>query len=66
VQEAPRTGGFGAELIAQLTEKAIFSLQAPIERVTGYDTIFPLYKLENHYLPNENKVKAALQKVMAQ
>ena len=66
VHEAPRTGGFGAELVAQLTEKAIFHLQAPIERVTGYDTIFPLSKLEQQYLPNENKIQAALQKVMAQ
>ena len=64
VQEAPRTGGLSAEITAEILDKAITYLQAPVERVTGYDTIFPLYKLEQQYLPDEGKIKAALQKVM--
>jgi pyruvate dehydrogenase E1 component beta subunit len=63
VHEAPRFCGFGAELAAILAEKAFFSLKAPIQRVTGYDTPFP-YALENAYLPNAERIvhaaKAAL------
>lgn len=64
VHEAPRTGGFGAELAAQVAEKAILNLRAPIERVTGYDTIMPLYKLENYYLPDTAKIIQATNRVM--
>src|SRR3989344_561539 len=56
VHEAPRTAGLGAEIVAQINEKALLDLQAPVERVTGYDTIFPLAKLENYYLPDVKKV----------
>jgi len=66
VHEAPRTGGLGAEIIAEIMDKAIFNLQVPVQRVTGYDTVFPLFKLEKQYLPDEGKVEIALQKVMAQ
>lgn len=64
VHEAPRTSGFGAELAAQIAEKAILNLRAPIERVTGYDTIMPLYKLENYYLPDTAKIAQAANRVM--
>lgn len=50
VHEAPRTCGFGAELVAELTERAFLHLSAPPRRVTGFDTPFP-YTLENEYLP---------------
>src|SRR3989344_143324 len=53
VHEAPRTAGFGAELIALINEKAFYNLKSQPVRVTGYDTIMPLPKLENYYLPNE-------------
>ena len=66
VHEAPKTGGLGAEITAEIMDKAILHLQAPVARVTGYDTVFPLYKLEQQYLPDEGKVKLALQKLMAQ
>ena len=46
VHEATRTGGFGAEIAALLAERGLMSLLAPIERVTGYDTIVPLHRLE--------------------
>lgn len=65
VHEAPRTGGFGAEIVAQINEKALFSLAAPIERVTGYDTVFPLSKMENYYLPNIKRIYKAVQKVVS-
>ncbi|MCI0618763.1 alpha-ketoacid dehydrogenase subunit beta, partial [bacterium] len=50
VHEAPKTAGFGAEVIAQINEKAFLNLQAPPVRVTGFDTPFP-YTLEHEYLP---------------
>ena len=52
IHEAARTGGFGAEIAAQIGERGLLSLQAPIERVTGYDTVMPLYRLEKAYLPD--------------
>jgi pyruvate dehydrogenase E1 component beta subunit len=55
VHEAPRFCGFGAELAALIAEKALFSLQAPIARVTGYDTPFP-YALEHLYLPTADRI----------
>jgi len=55
VHEAARFCGFGAELAALLAEKALYSLKAPIVRVTGFDTPFP-YALENVYLPNAGRV----------
>jgi 2-oxoisovalerate dehydrogenase E1 component beta subunit len=58
VHEAARFCGFGAELAAILAEKALYSLKAPVARVTGYDTPFP-YALEGVYLPNAEKVEAA-------
>ncbi len=56
VHEAPRSGGFGAEVSAQLMERAILHLQAPVRRVTGFDTIPPLSKLEDYYQPDADRV----------
>ncbi len=64
LHEAPRTCGFGAELAALVAEQALTSLQAPVLRVTGYDTPFP-YTLEHAYLPDAQRVSRALQHVMA-
>lgn len=61
--EAPKVGGFGGELAAQVSERAIDSLQAPILRVGGYDTPFP-YSLETQYLPSPNRVFKALKNVV--
>jgi pyruvate dehydrogenase E1 component beta subunit len=63
VHEAPRTSGFGAEISAQISERAIEYLKGPILRVTGYDTPFP-YTLEEYYLPNVPKVLKAIEKLM--
>ena len=63
VHEAPRTCGFGAELIASIQERAIEYLEAPIIRVTGADTPFP-YSLEHEYLPTADRVINAIRKTL--
>jgi pyruvate dehydrogenase E1 component beta subunit len=56
VHEAPRTCGFGAEISAQLMERAVLHLKAPVERITGFDTVPPLAKLEDYYQPDVETV----------
>jgi pyruvate dehydrogenase E1 component beta subunit len=65
VHEAPKTCGLGAEIIALINEKALLSLQAPIERVTGFDIPVPLMKSEHYYLPNPERIVSAVKKVMS-
>jgi pyruvate dehydrogenase E1 component beta subunit len=62
--EAARTGGVGADISAQLAEQGMMFLKAPIQRVTGYDTIVPYARLEKLYLPSEKNILAAVQTVM--
>jgi len=62
--EAPPTCGVGAEIIARINEKALLSLQAPVVRVTGFDTVMPLMKLENHFLPGPERIMRGIRKVM--
>jgi 2-oxoisovalerate dehydrogenase E1 component beta subunit len=64
VHEAPRTCGFGAELAATIQERALLHLEAPILRVTGFDTPFP-YTLEPEYLPDKDRILDAIEKVTA-
>ena len=64
VHEAPPTCGVGAEIIARINEKALLSLQAPVVRVTGFDVIVPLMKLENHYLPGPERILRGMKKAM--
>lgn len=64
VHEAPRQGGFAAELIALINEHALLSLEAPVARVCGFDTPMPLYALENHYLPNPGRVRKAIEETV--
>jgi len=64
LHEAPRTCGYGAELAALIAEQALTSLQAPVLRVTGYDTPFP-FTLEHSYLPDAPRVMRALEHVMS-
>ena len=63
VHEAPKTCGFGAEISAALNERALLYLQAPILRVTGFDTPFP-YTFEEEYLPNKTRIRKALRDTM--
>ena len=62
VHEAARTGGFGAEIAALIAERALLSLLAPVIRVTGYDTIIPLPRLERQYMPSVERIVAAARK----
>jgi pyruvate dehydrogenase E1 component beta subunit len=62
--EAPRTAGFGAEIAALLADQGLYSLLAPVQRVTGYDVVVPLAKLEDRYVPSVSRIVDALRKVM--
>lgn len=59
VHEAPLTGGLGGEIAATISERALYSLQAPVRRVTGWDTVFPLKRSEIHYLPTVDRIVRA-------
>jgi len=63
VHEATRTSGFGAELAALVQEHCFFHLEAPIERVTGWDTPYP-HAQEWAYFPGPDRVGAAFRRVM--
>ena len=65
VHEAAKTAGFGAEIAARVAEECLFDLLAPVERVTGYDTHIPLFRLEMKYLPSVDKIVAAARRAMA-
>ncbi len=65
VQEAARSCGVGAEIAAELGERGLLSLQAPITRVAGYDTVMPLYRLEPAYLPDAARIVAAARASLA-
>ena len=62
--EAPRTCGLGAEIAAQIGERALYSLLAPVKRVTGYDVVVPLSRLEMQYMPSVARIADAVRKVM--
>jgi 2-oxoisovalerate dehydrogenase E1 component beta subunit len=64
VHEAPRTCGYGGELAALIQERAFLHLEAPIARVTGWDTPFP-YTLENEYLPSPERVQQAIRNTVS-
>ena len=64
VHEAPRTNGFGGELVSLVTERCFTQLEAPPVRVTGWDTPFP-YTLENDYLPRAPRICKALKETVA-
>jgi pyruvate/2-oxoglutarate/acetoin dehydrogenase E1 component len=65
VQEAPRVSGFAAEVSAVLAERAIFDLQAPVLRVTGYDVPYPYWQIEDAYVPSVERVVDAVRRVLA-
>jgi len=60
VHEAPRTGGLAGELIATLQEDSLLYQEAPIQRVTGFDVPYPLYALEDYYLPEPARIEDAI------
>lgn len=65
VHEAVKTNGVGAEIAARIAEEAVSSLAAPILRVAGYDTPYPVGTMEDEWLPNEQRVVAALERLLA-
>ena len=56
VHEAARTAGYGAEIVARISEHGLFELKAPVLRVTGFDTVMPLARLEAHYMPGVERI----------
>ena len=65
VHEAPLTAGFGAEVSSRIQEECFLHLQAPVQRVTGFDTIMPYYKLELNYLPEAPRIKKGIEECLA-
>jgi 2-oxoisovalerate dehydrogenase E1 component subunit beta len=65
VHEAPVTGGLGAEIAAQITQECFYHLQAPVLRVGGYTTPYPPSRIEEHYLPDLDRVLDAVDRTFA-
>ncbi|MFZ9913983.1 MAG: alpha-ketoacid dehydrogenase subunit beta [Phycisphaerales bacterium] len=65
VHEAPLTCGFGSEIAARIMEKCFLELEAPVQRVAGFDTTMPYYKLELDYLPDAHRVSRAIEDCLA-
>ncbi len=64
VHEAARSCGIGAEIAAVVAEKGIYDLEAPIQRVTGYDTVMPLFRMEYQYLPSVRRIVDAARRTL--
>lgn len=64
VHEAARFAGLGAEIATQINEYAFDLLKAPVQRVTGYDTVMPYYRLEDSYLPDCERITAAVRNTL--
>ncbi|MBZ0156149.1 MAG: alpha-ketoacid dehydrogenase subunit beta [Alphaproteobacteria bacterium] len=64
IHEAPKTGGFGAELSATIAEDAMLYLKGPILRVTGYDAVIPLARLEDSYMPSVERMRRAFDEIL--
>lgn len=65
IHEGPRTCGIGSEVIARINEHAIEYLEAPIKRITGYDTPIPYFARERDYIPNADKIVAGVREVLS-
>jgi pyruvate dehydrogenase E1 component beta subunit len=63
VHEAPKTGGLAGEITATIQEEALLYQEAPIGRITGFDTPFPLYALEDYYLPEAARIEDGIREV---
>ncbi len=64
VHEAPRTGGMAGEITARINEEAFLYLEAPVERVTGYDVPVPLFAREDAYLPDADRIEAGIRNAL--
>lgn len=65
VHEAPKTAGMGAEIATLIQERCFLHLEAPVQRVTGFDVIMPYYKLELDYLPESPRIARAIEETLA-
>lgn len=65
VHEAARNCGVGAEIAAIVAERGLYDLLAPIKRVTGYDAVVPLYRLENQYIPSVARIVDAVKEAVS-
>ena len=65
VQEAPGNASVGSEIAATLAERTFYTLEAPVVRVSGFDTPFPPAQLESSYLPSVDRILDAIDRVMA-
>lgn len=65
VHEAPRSGGVGAEIAAEISERALLNLQAPVSRVTGFDTVMPYARNEAVYMPNSRDIERQIENTLA-
>lgn len=66
VHEAPLTAGFGAEVVATIAEQAFWSLEAPVGRVTGFDSPYPIGPIEEEYVPSAERVAAKVRQVVGE
>lgn len=64
LHEAPKSAGFGAEVAARIQEEEILHMEAPVERVTAPDVPYPLYTLEDFYMPNRERAVKGLERVL--
>ncbi len=64
VHEAPKTAGLGAEIAATIQEEALVYQEAPVKRITGFDTPFPLYALEDYYLPEPTRIEEGIREAV--
>jgi pyruvate/2-oxoglutarate/acetoin dehydrogenase E1 component len=65
VHEAPKSAGLGAEISSLIQEKCFLHLEAPIQRVAGFDVPMPYYKLENNYLPDAKRITQSIRECLA-
>ncbi|WP_276282540.1 alpha-ketoacid dehydrogenase subunit beta [Halorussus caseinilyticus] len=65
VHEAPRTGGLAAEIIARINDDALYHLEAPVERVTGYDVPFPMFAREDAYRPDAERIRRGIERALS-
>ncbi|ATW88895.1 pyruvate dehydrogenase E1 component beta subunit [Halohasta litchfieldiae] len=64
VHEAPKTGGLAGEITALIQEEALLYQEAPVKRIAGFDVPYPLYSLEDYYLPNEHRIADGIREVV--
>jgi len=65
VHEAVRTSGFAGEIVARINEEVFYSLEAPIVRLTGFDTPYPVPQVEDDWLPNERRLLQAIERALS-